>query len=81
MSGGLLSIRTKRMNLISINATCKRLSCGRTWLYQQIKSNSDFPRPVIVGSRQYFKDTEIDQWISALPTTPVDGRSLDADSK
>lgn len=49
--------------LISIPKTCEKLGKGRTWLYAQIRENSQFPRPIRVGARQSFIEEELDQWI------------------
>lgn len=52
------------MELLSIKETARRLSIGRTALWQLAKQN-DFPKKVqVTQGRKAFVAHEIDNWIS-----------------
>lgn len=53
------------MELVSLKYTCRRLSIGRTLLWELMKQPG-FPVPVMVStSRKAFLATELDAWIAA----------------
>jgi prophage regulatory protein len=59
------------LKLISVRETAKRLSIGRSTLYQYLnkkspKFNSDLPQPVRVGSIVGFVEHELDRYIRGL---------------
>ncbi len=48
---------------LSIARVCDKLSRKKTWLYDQIKRDPTFPRPLRINSRQVFVEQAIDQWV------------------
>jgi len=46
---------------------CRKLSRRKSWLWQRIKSDPTFPRPIYLSpSAPIFIEGEIDAWLAAL---------------
>lgn len=54
-----------------IQAAAVRDLCGGVsdmWLWRKLNDpNSDFPRPVYIGGRRFWKEAEIIAWLEAQP--------------
>ena len=54
-----------------IQAKPVRDLCGGVsdmWLWRKLNDpNSDFPRPVYIGNRRFWKEAEIIAWLEAQP--------------
>jgi predicted DNA-binding transcriptional regulator AlpA len=48
---------------LSIARVCDKLSRRKTWLYDQVKKDPTFPRPLRINSRQVFAEPEVDAWV------------------
>jgi predicted DNA-binding transcriptional regulator AlpA len=53
------------MRLISVREAASKSGCGRTQLYQRVKTDPDHPRPVRDGRRALFVEAELDQYLAA----------------
>jgi len=66
-----------RLKLISFSELCEK--CGgksRQWVYNQLRADPSFPRPVKTGSFAVnFFEHELDAWLRALPRVEFDGLS------
>jgi prophage regulatory protein len=54
--------------LLSIADVCRRVRLGKSAIYVRIKAGS-FPRPLDLGTTVRWRESDIDAWIAALPTT------------
>ncbi len=50
---------------LSIPRVCDKLSRRKTWLYDQMRNDPSFPRPLRINGRQVFLEHEIDRWVLA----------------
>jgi predicted DNA-binding transcriptional regulator AlpA len=48
---------------LTIALVCDKLSHQKSWLYNKVKTDPTFPRPVMLGSRQVFIESQIDEWV------------------
>lgn len=48
---------------LSIARVCDKLSRKKTWLYDQVKKDPTFPRPLRINGRQAFVEQDIDAWV------------------
>jgi prophage regulatory protein len=60
-----LGTSAKAFNLLRLPEVSKRVSLGRTKIYDLIKLGR-FPRPVKAGGASAWVDMEITQWIQSL---------------
>ena len=49
--------------LLRIREVLDRIGLGRSKLYQLVKADPDFPRPVHVGKAVRWRDRDIEEWI------------------
>jgi len=52
---------------LSIQRVCDKLSRQKTWLYDQVKNDPTFPRPLRINGRQVFVEQQIDNWVMGQP--------------
>lgn len=50
--------------LLTFTQASAKTACGRTRIYAGIAAGT-FPRPVRVGCRSFWVESEIEQWIAA----------------
>lgn len=51
------------MRYLSISRVCDKLSRKKTWLYDQVKNDPTFPRPLRINGRQVFIEQDLDAWV------------------
>ena len=60
---------TQRIDLRCLKPAAAAAKLGRktTWLYEKLKSDATFPRPVTLGDKSgpVFLEHELDEWLSA----------------
>ena len=49
---------------LSIARVCDKLSRKKSWLYDKIKTDPNFPQSLRLGSWQVFKESQIDDWVT-----------------
>ena len=50
---------------LSPNEVCEYLSCSKSYFYQMMKQNEDFPKGYfITDTKKLWKREEIDHWIN-----------------
>ena len=42
----------------------QKLARKKSWLWEKLKSDPEFPRPVYLGSRPVFLEHELDAWLT-----------------
>ena len=63
---------------LPVPAVCEKLGRRRTWLYERLKSDPSFPKPVrLGGTRLAFDEAQIDAWArgAGAPATAVEVQS------
>ena len=40
-------------------------NCSAMWIYRRLKYDPKFPRPIVISSRQYFDEAELDAYDNA----------------
>lgn len=50
--------------------TCKRYSRGQVWPWRILKSDPDFPRPIVIAKRRYFVEAELDAYDESRRARP-----------
>ena len=55
--------------LLRLRDVQAKTSLGKTTIYVRMKSG-EFPPCVTIGSARAWRESDIDRWISSLPTTP-----------
>jgi predicted DNA-binding transcriptional regulator AlpA len=48
---------------LSIPRVCDKLSRKKTWVYDRVKNDPTFPRPLKLGAWQVFIESQIDEWV------------------
>lgn len=62
-----------KLNVVRIDALCKRLQLSKAWIYQQVALDN-FPRPISLGARAVgWVEAEIDEWIEQRIAESRDG--------
>jgi predicted DNA-binding transcriptional regulator AlpA len=56
----------------SLRALCAKEVCSKvgrkkTWLFERLRNDSDFPRPRYLGGRPVWFEHELDAWLVARP--------------
>ena len=46
-------------------SACNKLDRGRSWLWERVKNDPTFPRPIYIDHKSpLFLESEIDRWIA-----------------
>jgi predicted DNA-binding transcriptional regulator AlpA len=48
---------------LSIARVCDKLSRKKSWTYDRIKNDPTFPRPIHLGKRKAFIESQVDAWV------------------
>jgi prophage regulatory protein len=51
------------IRLITIGEVCEKIRVKKSWLYERMKNDPDFPKKVKVGGSTRFVEQEVDNWI------------------
>jgi len=50
---------------LSPKRACKKFSRGNTWLWEQVKADPEFPKPIYLGNRSpVFIEQELDAYLA-----------------
>ena len=56
-------------SLLTIEQVCERTTLGRTSIYERLREDETFPKPVRPTKRTVrWRASDIDNWIAALPS-------------
>ena len=56
--------------------THKKFAREKSWLWDKVKNDPEFPRPVYIGSRPVFLEHELDAWLARQPRMTSTERGL-----
>lgn len=63
-----MNTSTQSNRCLSIKDTARKLDRSRNSVYAMLEDESlAFPRPLIIGRRRYFLESEIDSWLLGRP--------------
>lgn len=48
----------------------KKLDRGNSWLWDRVKNDPDFPKPIYLGTSPVFLEHEIDAWLADQAEKP-----------
>ena len=55
--------------LLTIEQVCERTTLGRTSIYERLREDETFPKPVRPTKRSVrWRTSDVDNWIAALPS-------------
>ena len=56
-------------SLLTIKQVCERTTLGRTSIYERLREDETFPKPVRPTKRTVrWRASDVDNWIAALPS-------------
>ena len=64
---------------LSARQVCERYGgCSTMWLHRKVRDDATFPRPTFLGSRRYFKLSQLNAWEKAQALLPPRVRGVAA---
>lgn len=57
------------LRVLPVKGVCSKVGRKKTWLFERLREDPDFPRPRYLGSRPVWFEHELDAWLAERPFT------------